>query len=79
LLSPLLYPLSFKVDDVNEVRTSIPVRKKYVENTSGKDTSMSVFILPFLLLAILLGALRFHDVRYQLQVAHAGKITKPML
>jgi hypothetical protein len=40
---------------------------------------MSVFILPFLLLVILLDALWFYDVRYQLQEAHAGKITKPML
>jgi hypothetical protein len=40
---------------------------------------MSVFMLPFLLLLILLDALWFHDVRYHLQEAHAGKITQPML
>jgi hypothetical protein len=40
---------------------------------------MSVVMLPFLLLVILLDALWFHDVRYQLQEAHAGKITQPML
>ena len=57
----------------------ISVRKKCVEHITGKDTSMSVFILPFLLLVILLDALWFYDVRYQLQEAHAGKITKPML
>lgn len=40
---------------------------------------MSVVMLPFLLLVILLDVLWFHDVRYQLQEAHAGKITKSML
>jgi hypothetical protein len=57
--------------------TSITVRKKCVEHTTGKDTSMSVFILPLLLLVILLDALWFHDVRYQRQ--YLGTATKPML
>jgi hypothetical protein len=59
--------------------SSIIVSKKCVWNTTEKDTSMSVVMLPFLFLVILLDALWFHDVRYQRQEAHAGKITKPML
>jgi len=58
---------------------SVSVRKKCVEHITGKDTSMSVFILPLLLLAILLDALWFHDIWYQRQEVHAGTATKPML